>query len=442
VIAQRGLFFALDAVLLLAGWWLRPPELPRQPYYLGFLITFLVFAALLAWGGAGFPGFSASIGGGKGIMLLFLGMFALWGMFSPTWSRYPTQSATAGGQFLLVFLFAVVAACAPYPPRRAAHVLIAGALFQAVIVIAQALLQHPVGLTLFGEFELRSGFKGMSILRAGGAVWLRPYGLTIHPNVIAGYLTVGLLAMTAWLYGGESPALPRWWGIVRVLCAGVVFGALCLTFSRGAWVAFLGGMALICLAMRRRGAPRLATRRLALAGGALGVVGLLFVVGYTPFLLARAGVGGETTELRSTTDRRIFIEIAADLIAQKPLQGVGVGAFPWEARDWLLRSPYRTLQAQNVHNVPLLIAAELGLIGLGLWGGAVISGGWAGWQRARDPYAIGVAAGAAALLAIGLIDHYPHAILPMVFLAWGLMGIQTTQQGHAGRKHPPTTPTY
>src|SRR5437773_2145960 len=79
---------------------------------------------------------------------------------------------------------------------------------------------------------------------------MRPYGLTIHPNVIGGYFTVALLCMAAWLVVDRD--LPRWRQAVRFGAMGLILWGLCLTFSRSAWGALAIGLALIGIAWWRK----------------------------------------------------------------------------------------------------------------------------------------------------------------------------------------------
>jgi O-antigen ligase len=148
----------------------------------------------------------------------------------------------------------------------------------------------------------------------------------------------------------------------------------------------------------------------------------LFVAAYPDLVLTRVGSETENTELISLGTRQIFYDFAGQIIRRALVVGTGIGTFPWEARDLLVRTSLRTLvQAENVHSVPLLVLSETGTIGLALWllshGAALILA----WRRALTPYAAGLTVAAAALFVAGLLDHYPWSMFPMSLLAWILL---------------------
>jgi hypothetical protein len=78
--------------------------------------------------------------------------------------------------------------------------------------------------------------------------------------------------------------------------------------------------------------------------------------------------------------------------------------------------------------VPLAVLTELGVVGFGLWLAIWIVAFVTGWQTIRDPYAWGLAAGALALLVIGVVDHYPWTVLHFQALSWATMAAALRSQ--------------
>ena len=155
-----------------------------------------------------------------------------------------------------------------------------------------------------------------------------------------------------------------------------------------------------------------------LALGLLLMVAGLFVAAYPDLVLTRVGGEVENTELISIGTRQIFLDFAGQIIRRTPIIGTGIGTFPWEARDLLVRTSLRTLvQAENVHSVPILILSEIGIVGLVLWLAIVVTALVRAWRRALTPYAAGLAAAAVALLAAGVLDHYPWSMFPISLLS-------------------------
>jgi hypothetical protein len=435
---RRVLDFSILAVFFLAPWWLRPDWMPQNSYQTGFLIFLPVFVAIVMWLLLGLPGLKSAFSDVRFGWIIFLGLLVGWAFLSTQWSRYPGPTTTAAQQLAIVALFALVIVCAGPPAKSVAVVLAMGTIFQGVIVIAQVQLQQPVGLSDLGEFVIRPFNRGLSIVVAGRDQLMRPYGLTAHPNMIGGYFTMALLCLTGWLVADEGDA---WWRRrLRTIVLGIGLWALCVSFSRSAWGALVGGLILVAVAWSRNGSARPPLRRtVPIAVGALLLIGL-FGVSYSKYVMARAGTGGEVTELRSISDRRIFIGIALQLAYENPIAGVGIGAFPWESSAIINAGPYRGfLRGENVHNVPLLVFSELGIVGFVLWISVVGIGLLAVWRNVHDPFATGLAAGAAALLAIGLLDHYPWAIFHFALLFWGSLGIALHHVHEQCSIHPDAT---
>lgn len=424
-------------VFFLVPWWLRPNWLPSQPYVAGFLVSVPLMLSIVLWLLMGAEGFFHLLRDSRRLWLLLAILFVAWAAWSPEWALRRNVAQEAASQLGLVLLFALIVNCAGPSPRAIAAVLAAGLLFQGVIVIGQVILQRPVGLSSLGEFLIRPNRRGLSVLFAGGDELMRPYGLTIHPNVIGGYFAVALLAISGWLITARH----RRQLIVLYLIYAVGLWALLITFSRSAILAAAVGA--VCLVVFWGVKLRIITRpivgRLVILTVIASIVSGGFVLTYSKFVLARAGVGDEVTELRSISDRRIFTQIGLDVIGEYPVTGVGLANFPYYAARWLFRSPYSELKPDFVHSYPLLVITELGFTGFILWAFLLSIGAWIAWKSARDPFAVGIGAGAVALLTVGLFDHYPWTILHFALLLWACLGVTMQRpRSSASTRHPPT----
>ncbi len=263
-----------------------------------------------------------------------------------------------------------------------------------------------------------------------GQSWLRPYGLTVHPNMLGGFLAVALLGVFAVFVFKSTPR--RWQGIAALLC-GIGLWALLLSFSRSAWIGFGVGIGVLILGWHGQTRPVIAWPRLRgalIVGAALACV---FVFAHRDLVFARTGIGDELGELRSVSDRLLFSEYAIRMIRQHPIIGLGVGMNAWEAAQMIQADPRRIdMQAQSVHDIPLLLWSELGVVGLILW---ILTLGGAAWiilrSRPADPLTLAFAAGVIALIVVGLFDFYTWGIFQFALLWWGLIGAVV---GAAARK--------
>ena len=250
-------------------------------------------------------------------------------------------------------------------------------LIQGAVAAGQFLAQHDLGLVPLGELPLHPAHEGNSVLLARGQPWLRAYGLTIHPNLLGALLAALLLL--------ALPAARRARGVGRgaLLLAVVVGGAgLFLSFSRASWLGFAAGLmtwgALAWWEGRRPTGElnpgkvqRTSESAMHPAGGihplrraapwlvGAALLGLLLFA-YRDLVFSRLFALNTPTEAQSITDRQRDAALAVAVIRGAPLTGVGLG-------DYLAAAQRLDADAARVHNVPLLVAAELGLPGLVLW---------------------------------------------------------------------------
>ena len=426
---------------LIPMWW----QLPQPPapfsagYPLGFVISLTMLASTGLWILAGLPGLRQFCRNSLQLAwLAALLLLLLWLTLSQTWGfvalRQPGVSSGAALQAWLVGGFVLALACAGPPIRIVLGVLLGVMLLHGAIAVAQVWQQSSIGLAQFGEFRLDPARSGISVVQTGDLRWLRPHGLLPHPNILAGFVMVALFGACAWAWQARR-SLP-----LALVC--MVFGlwVLLLSFSRGAWLGFGGGALIILPWLLRDTGYR---RPLLILSACILGTGLLFVAQYQSLLLARAGAGVETTELRSIVDRSIFNAIAGVAIVESPVLGVGIGQYPWYASNYLFYNTDYDLRGTQVHNVYLGIAAELGLIGSVIAVGVFSLGLRAilnRCQQAPDPWRIACLGGVTALMIVGFVDHYPWTMIGFQALWFGLMalGMQAPQLSVAEAEATPS----
>ena len=289
-------------------------------------------------------------------------------------------------------------------------------LLQILIGSAEFLTQTttflaPLNMTWPGLLD--PSMRGASVVElADGTRWLRTYGTLPHPNVVGGFTLIFLAGPAAFFLLDEKRhpwALP-------LLTGGAAL--LILTFSRSAWLG-LGVIGLV-LALRVR---RLPLKRL-MAAGLATLTGLLITtLPLQQLIFTRGGVGAVATETFSNAGRVWLMEQAFRLIRDHPITGVGAGAFIVESA---LRTPYGYF-VEPVHNLQLLVTAELGipgaLIGVGL-GVLILRRVW----RTTQPKAILFSALLLGLLTTSFFDHYLWTLAPgrmLLGLALGLWAAHT-----------------
>jgi O-antigen ligase len=156
-------------------------------------------------------------------------------------------------------------------------------------------------------------------------------------------------------------------------------------------------------------------------------------------LLARTSLGTPLRlEQRSMDDRARLILAAAEMVWDRPVSGVGGGAFVVR----LYQVAGVNLPLEPVHNLPLLIVSELGVpgvAGLGLYGVGLAAHAWRRRQLAGTAEAW-LGAALVGMLTIGLFDHYwwtmPPARMMLVtvlglWVGWGVQNRATPAENRA-----------
>ncbi len=405
------------AVCLLAPWWWRTGV--SGPYFVGFAATIPAAVLLVCWA---LYGFGVENWWRQSAFLLPWVAFIAWSLISTSWARFTGPSQEAALQLLVFALMVAALTTVPIRPIWLIGGTLASLVLTSLITFGQVILQGPVGLRIFGEYVMRSGAK-LSILTAEGQTYLRPYGPTAHPNMLGGFLTLALLLAVALFLDRR---LSRSLTIATGAAILTGWAALLLTFSRSAWIGLvIGGIPLLVWLLRYRTAV-LGRRVVPLMGGAI-IILILFIVAFRPFVFARGGIGDTSMEQRSVADRALFTRYTLRMIADEPILGVGIGMNDWESAQYIVVDPLKPdLAALPVHDVPLLILSETGLIGAVLIIAALSGAALLLWQRRPlDVQQIGLLAAFLGMAGASLFDFYmwrqfPYAVLWFALLACAL----------------------
>lgn len=287
-------------------------------------------------------------------------------------------------------------------PRGLTIALLLALLPQAVIGLLQVARQGPLGLPF--EVGILPGQPGASTTWLRGGHWVRAYGLTFHTNVLGGFLAVGVIA--------GVPLLARAWAHVSWW---LLWGALLATLSRSAWLATAVAFPLVCGWSVARG-PEF---RRPILGAALGAAVVLLSGGWlfaepiaarlAPLLHATStGIGAAVRGLAAAEWERLeMVDLALRTIRAHPIVGIGAGTFPLA-----MLTAGTSTSPQYVHNVPLLLAAEVGVVGGCLWLWIWISAAGvllARW-RLLSVWAVSALSAVAVIAVISLFDSYPWSL--------------------------------
>ncbi len=283
------------------------------------------------------------------------------------------------------------------------------AVLNGAVALLQFARQNAVGLQVLGEVTpLDPRIPGVSVIEVSGQRWLRAYGLLPHPNVLGGLMGLSLLiCLGTWL---QNPHRRRWFLGAAIMASVGLF----LSFSRSAWLGT--GLGLLYWAVVTRIWQRIPWHETRLRWTLVGALLILALIGATSSELVGARLWrlDSPLEANSIQERLRDIGQAWMLIRNQPLTGVGTGYYVDALWAWANATGQQFPAFQKVHNVPLLLAAEMGMIAPALWFGLVLGPPFAVAREARKspPNPLRAAWSAALLLwcTVGLLDYYPYIL--------------------------------
>ncbi len=262
-----------------------------------------------------------------------------------------------------------------------------GILIQSILSIGQFLSQYSFASKWLGMAEHNPGILGQAVVITPFARYLRAYGTMVHPNVLGGYLAVGLVLILGLIikcqmsrrrqsgHGASATNVrcqisdsvsnlvsnfKRWSPVILLLTYSLGLVTLILTFSRSAWLGFgLGFVMLMILFWRSH----------------KNIVRHVFVISVVIITLSlflfhepvfnRLRSSSLQVE-RSSRERILGLSNATQLFKEKLLTGVGIGNFA--LADYKLVSSTKNIwEYQPVHNVYLLVFLESGIVGGIIW---------------------------------------------------------------------------
>ena len=259
--------------------------------------------------------------------------FAAWTVVAAVASERPLESLVSAKGLLNLAAIFVLASALSEPPltRRFARWLLAGLGVVALVGLVQVAACPGVDATgILRKCTRARAFYSIYMTLGGVLALLLAWGL---PRVARLGHDAAWLAV-AWLLGA---------------------GALALTFVRGAWIGLTAGVLVAVAGLGRRGI--VAALALVLLAGAL-VAGL-------PAVRERVRTL-RTLSDESARDRVAMLDAGQRLVKEDPLTGVGPGqvkhVYPRVATPEALRR-----STSHLHNTPMQIVVERGVIGFALW---------------------------------------------------------------------------
>jgi len=340
------------------------------------------------------------------------------------------------GWFALGFGLFWLAISANYNRLKLIYALCAGAFFSAGLGIWQFLNQAALANKWLGLAEHRGADLGASVIEAMGADgigerWLRAYGSLDHPNILGGFLTIGIFFLIGLIIirerADDSPSIFNGktfkfinWLFLSVLTVGLFF-----SFGRSAWLALAVGLVVMTFFIITRSGLK-PQKGLAEAILVMGILLLILFSQYQNLIAVRLS-GSSRLENRSSSERLISYQESWQIIKKYWLLGVGPGNYTYALNQTLPGQV--SYYYQPAHNVFLLVWSEIGLGGILFFIGIIIFIFARLFNSDRKFGFLGynMIAVLAALAVIMFFDHWLFSLHFGVLFFWLIFGLAYKQ---------------
>lgn len=329
--------------------------------------------------------------------------------------RITPQSAQATLLVLLViWSVPILAYLIKYERKKIAILLISSLTIHAQWALLQFNIQQDLNMHLIGESTLVIGQPAIATFTGiDGSKYLRAYGPYPHPNSLAGSLLMGLI-VTLVIDHSKKKRLH----LPLSLNAYFIFLALIISFSRAAWFGFfiLIAVSYWTKTKKIRATPLLIT---------MATLSILIMI--------RLPIHNEAAINERISSNHWALQIIRD---SSVWSGIGLGNYESTLNKYFQdhNIKYEPWQVTPVHNVPLLITAELGLLPILLLASWLVYR-FAPFLRRRWLYLT-------PLFPLASFDHYLITQpAPLMYLLLTLLLVaDSPPRPRASRQSPPTPP--
>jgi putative inorganic carbon (HCO3(-)) transporter len=273
-------------------------------------------------------------------LLMPIAAFAGWSLVAALLSDRPLESLYASKGLLNLFALFVIAAALPdvATARRFATWLFVALAGVAALAVVQVAACPDPATSAAASTAMEKFFRKCARARGFYSIYM----------TLGGVLAMAMTAALPWLARRLKGA---WWMALAWL---VGLAALGLTQVRGAWIGFGVGALTAVAGLGRR--------------GLVAVAALAVLV--PALMIALPGVGARMRTIGSaddtTRDRLAMLEAGRRLGVENPLTGIGPGQLK---HAYARVAPPEALRrsTSHLHNTPLQIVVERGVVGLALW---------------------------------------------------------------------------
>ncbi len=302
--------------------------------------------------------------------------------------------------------------------------LVISGVLQSLLAILQVLLQRSLGLFfLTGESRLSPSIDNVAKVLVDGDRYIRAYGTLPHPNILAAFLVLALLAAIT--------LLPRIIEknrqlLLLVAATCILTWGLVTTLSRASFL--YGAIAVIVLStyvlhVKLRRWNSFHVKRLAFATALIIMFAASLLIANRNFLTARLTTGNTNGDV-SKSMREELGKTANDLIVLHPLVGTGLNTIIFD--ETAKRPALASWRYQPVHNIYHLLLVEGGTVTLVGFLIVILASLVSRLRQLKNaPTSFGAFSVVALLflLAIGFYDHFLITLQQGQLMLWFALGL-------------------
>lgn len=364
---------------------------------------------------------------GPKIIMMPLMMFVVWATASIFWAQDVLAVVMATAHYWLFFIFLIYLINEAKDWNKIFWPFVLGISFQAVLGVAQYLMNSSIGLTWLGESILHPEDRGGIPVVNENSLQLRAHGMLPHANIFGGFMSASLPIF--WYLYYKADLYKRQILLMLLILVGV---GVALSFSRTAWIALIlvavGGV-IVGFKTNNK-----------MLFQAIGLTMLAFLLALGPqfdYVLGRLNIS-ETIEQISINERIEGVESWQQVVNNNSTRGVGVGNYAMSLVG--LDNTQTSRWYQPVHNIYMLMVGELGVIGGAIWLWLVGVIMWLGWKIwVRKPEFTLIFLVPSSVLVMGLFDHWPISLQQgrlLLFFALALIILvnKVSYKGHINRE--------
>jgi O-antigen ligase len=403
--------------IVYTGFILGHPVEPGTVSIFAMQLVALLFVAMVFWT-YGLKGAIDTVRHPVGLYAALIAVAALLSVFQAQDPLAGFTSASFAATGVAVFYAIIV-----FRPdaREVLTSFVGGALFQVVLGGYQFFTQSSFASKWLGMATHSADQLGAFVVETDQGRWLRAYGSLAHPNIFGLYVGIGLLMCVALAAYRGHGRHTRYYALMPLITAGLLF-----SFSRSAMLATAVGF--IWLVISAYGSDAAPDYRRIIVPSIIIIAVTAVILGYfySEPLRTRSLATGPL-EQQSIDQRFDQVGDAMSLLSQHMFTGVGIGQMPLAlARESATERNW--WEYDYVHNVPLLVAVETGILGLGVWIAFVVVTFMAIRDRLLHNVLVGygVTAYAAAFIAMivsAMFDHFLWSSWFGQLLFWTVAGL-------------------